>query len=224
MKKLFVLFAGVLMILLYSCEEETIVDNQPSLDAVTIEPETQENIDGKLFYKQICIYFYDFGRWQFNPWPVGSFGCNPRLPGICRIYKRCIPIIIPDPCWIIPCWIDFLDPWDIYREIDPGKFGSFKDKFELDIDPKISSVPFAINEQIMGLQFYERNELMSFKEKPVFTLERDMTFDAETSKEIGLSGNVVQAGEYPILYNKENGTFNVLLSVEKGFEKDTLQR
>ena len=43
--------------------------------------------------------------------------------------------------------------------------------------------------------------------------------DAETSEELGLQGNVVKSGEYPVIHNKENGTYNVILSVEKGFEK-----
>lgn len=223
MKKLSVLLlVGVLLTTFYACEKETVVENQPLVDQIDVKTGIDQSVDGKFAFKHICIYFYEFGRWQFNPWS-GGFSCNPRGAGICSVKKICFPVIVHDPCWLIPCWLDIFDPWDIYKEIDPRKFASFKDKLELDIDPRVSSVPFAINEKIMGLQFYEKNSLMSFEGKPVFALERDMVFDAETSKEIGLQGNAVKAGEYPILYNKENGTFNVILSVEKGFEQEPLR-
>ncbi len=219
MKKLSVLVVvGVLLISLYACEKETVIEKQPSIDQVDLKPEIDEVADGKFGVKWICVYFLEFGKWEFSPW--GGFHCNSRKAGICGARKECFPVFVYDPCWIIPCWLDVFDPWDIYREIDPREFLSFKDKLKLDIDPRVTSVPFAINEQVMGLQFYKKNDLMSFKDKPVFSLEQDMIFDAETSKLLGLQGNAVKAGEYPILFNEKNETFNVILSVEKGFERN----
>jgi len=192
MKKLSVLvFVVSLLISFYACEKETEIENQPLVDRVSIDPIVDQDVEGKLFFKKICYYDIEPGRWTQNPF-TGLFYCNSSSIGICSAKKICIPIIF-DPCWFFPCWLDFIDPWDIYKKIDPREFLSFKDKLELDIDPREASIPFAINENIMGLQFYDKNNLMSFEDKtPIFTLENDAIFDAKTSKEIGLRGKKIK--------------------------------
>ena len=74
---------------------------------------------------------------------------------------------------------------------------------------------FSLNEKIVGFQFYEKEGL--FKDN-IFTVKDPLILDAETSKELGLQGNVVSTGEYPVIVNEKNGTFNVILAVEKGFK------
>jgi len=208
MKKLaIVVFVGIFLISFYACEKEAVIENQPIVDVRNSASDLDPGVDGKYFYREMCVYLIEFGRWEWNPFP-GVLRCNKRRPGICGMEKICIqvPIIIEDPCWMIPCWPEIIDPWVIYPKVDP----------------RITAVPFAMNEGTMGLQFYNENSLMSFEGNTgVFVLEKDRVFDAETSKEIGLRGNLVQAGKYPVLYNKENGTFNVILSVEKGFESNS---
>lgn len=215
MKKRALIFLCMIVLSFGACEKEVIQNEQRLGDDVV---NLEQQVDSKLSIKMTCVYFYEYGRWEVGPW--GLF-CNKRRPGICSIKRFCFPEIYIDPCELIPCWIDFLDPWVIYEKFDPREFRSFRDKLELDIDPRVSSVPFALNEQVMGLQFYEKNELMYIKNEKtgVFNLNEDITFDRETSENLGLKGNVVKAGEYPILINEENNTFNVILSVEKGFEK-----
>ncbi len=201
-----------------ACEKETVYQEQTNaIDQIDQEKDINETVDGK-WGGEWCIYFIEYGRWQLTS---SGLRCNDNLPGICSIRKFCIPKLVIDPCWLIPCWIDIFDPWIIYEKFDPRDFGSFRDKLELDIDPRITSVPFALNEQVMGLQFYEKNELMSIenRESGVFYLETDLVLDKETSENLGLQGNIVNAGKYPILINPENETFNVILSVEKGFKR-----
>lgn len=98
----------------------------------------------------------------------------------------------------------------------PRDFGSFRDKVDIKIDPRENVFPFALNERIAGLQFYQED---GFFRDGTFYLEENLVLDAETSKELGLQGNVVKAGKYPVIMNKENGTFNAILAVEKGFER-----
>ncbi len=206
MKK--VIFLSVVVIafsILFSCEKETVGETNSILEIDEINEQTE--VDGK-WVSYRCFYVFERGlRFQGR--------CLSSNIGICRFERICIPIFY-DPCWIVPCWIDIFDPWIIYEKIDPIDFLSFRDKLELDINPREHSIPFALNERIAGLQFYEDEGL--FKDN-VFTVEDSLILDAEVSKELGLQGNVVKAGKYPVIVNKENGTFNVILSVEKGFER-----
>lgn len=208
----------VALIAFWACEKETIAENPTSL----VEDSDVNGIanDNKRFSQGMCYFYFQFGKRTFFP-PTNTFYCNPIYSGICTHEVFCIPEMIMDPCQFVPCWIDFLDPWIIYEKINPEEFISIRDKLKLDIDPEYGSVPFALNKEVMGLQFYAKNALMSFDRggKAVFTLKDDTLFDAETSKSIGLIGNVVKAGAYPIIFNKENETFNVIVSVKEGFKK-----
>ncbi|GAA4110789.1 hypothetical protein GCM10022393_08070 [Aquimarina addita] len=133
----------------------------------------------------------------------------------------CFPEIIIDPCEFIPCWLDDLDPWILYEKLDPKEFFSIKDKLGLELDSKSGAIPFALNEGVIGLQFYNKNDLMSFNKdgNAVFILKEATIFDVEISENIGLQGNVVNPGEYPIIFNEENETFNIIANVEEGFKK-----
>ena len=215
MKKLTVMIMGVMLLLSGACEKET--DYEPQNSITDSQVGVEETVEDK-YGGRYCVYFIEYGRWVASPF---GFYCNKNLPGICSIERFCFPEIIFDPCWLIPCWVEIFDPWDIYEKINPREFESIRDKLELEIDPRIGSAPFALNEQIAGLQFYEQNELMEIRDKEsgVFYLENDLKLDAETSRSLGLFGNTVKAGKYPVLVNPENETFNVILSVEKGFER-----
>lgn len=217
MKKSSVLLLIVLIMSLGACDKETIVEEQ----TFVLEESTEQLEESKARWGGNCYYYFEFGRYVVNPF-TGNFYCNKLLPGICRAEKICIPDFYFDPCWLVPCWIDFLDPWIIYEKIRPEEFGNIREKVELDINPEIGAVPFALNEEIAGLQYYAKNGLMEFEgngEGGVFYLEENLTLDAEVSKGLGLRGNVIKAGKYPVIVNQKNETFNVILSVEKGFER-----
>ncbi|MFD2563713.1 hypothetical protein [Aquimarina rubra] len=207
MKKVF-FFAAVLTLGVFcACDEET-VDNTVIEESLEFDNSNLEEANGKAHWGR-CYYFVRPGL---------KFGgrCYKQFPGICDIYKICIPELIYDPCIFVPCWIEIFDPWIIYEKLDPREFVSFRDKLELEIDPRENVFPFALNEGIAGLQFYQDE---GFLRDNTFQLEEDLILDAETSKELGLHGNIVKAGKYPVITNKENGTFNAILSVEKGFER-----
>jgi hypothetical protein len=205
MKKVFFLVVAISIGVFYACEKETVEETNSIVEVN--ESNNQTDMEGK-WASYRCYYIFERGlRFQGR--------CFSSLNGICGFEKICIPIFY-DPCWFVPCWIDIWEPWIIYEKLDPRDFLSFRDKLEVDIDPRKVSIPFALNEKIAGLQFYQEEGL--FKDN-VFIVEDSLILDAEISKELGLQGNVVKAGKYPVITNKENGTFNVILAVEKGFER-----
>ena len=204
MKKVFFLVVAITLGVFYACERETV---EEKTIVESIEDNNFIETEGKRSGR--CFYLIENGlKFQGK--------CYATFPGICEIYKICIPDLVYDPCWFVPCWIDIFDPWIIYEKLDPRDFISIRDKLELDIDPRKGAIPFALNERIAGLQVYEREGLI---DGDVFRIEEDLLLNAEISKELGLQGNVVKSGKYPVIANKENGTFNVILSVEKGFER-----
>ncbi|WP_299894045.1 hypothetical protein [uncultured Aquimarina sp.] len=204
MKKVFFLAIAITIGVFYACERET-VEEKTEVEAIEAVDATE--IEGKGYGR--CFYLIEPGlKFQGR--------CYTTFPSICKMYKICIPDIIYDPCWFVPCWIDIFDPWIIYEKIDPREFISIKDKLELDIDPKEAVIPFALNERIAGLQVYNEEGILKGE---TFVIKENLVLDAEVSKELGLQGNVVKAGEYPVIINKESETFNVILAVEKGFER-----
>ena len=208
MKNSFLLTALLTIGLFCSCERETVQEIE-EVQSTSLEiTNNNDDVEGKGNWGR-CYYFIQKGL-KFNG------RCYSNFSGICSVYRICIPDIIFDPCFIIPCWIDIFDPWDIYEKLDPRDFGSFRDKLDIKINPRENVFPFALNERIAGLQFYQED---GFFRDGTFYLEENMILDAETSKELGLQGNVVKAGKYPVIVNKENGTFNAILAVEKGFER-----
>ncbi|RZS99201.1 hypothetical protein [Aquimarina brevivitae] len=207
MKNSFLIVALVTLCLLSACDKETI-DEQQQVQSIDEEIVDLESTLAKI-HGGICYYYVKRGL-------KISGRCYSGFPSICQIYRICIPDIIFDPCYIIPCWIDILDPWIIYEKINPREFLSFRDKLELKINPEEQAVPFALNEAVAGLQFYQQE---GFFKGNTLVLEEAMILDAETSRELGLHGNVVQPGRYPVIANEENGTFNAILAVEKGFER-----
>ncbi|MBQ4822093.1 hypothetical protein [Aquimarina sp. MMG016] len=208
MKKLFFVIAVVMLVSFWACERETIQENQSTI----VDESNLETVDDK-YYGGFCFYYIEYGfKWAGN--------CYSHIPGICEYRRICIPKIIYKPCQLIPCWPEILDPWIIYEKIDPREFLSIRDKLELDIDVRQGAIPFAMNEAVLGLQFYEENRLLSSNGKDyIYTLKQDLVLDKESVEQLGLRGNVVKAGEYPVVFNRENKTFNALLGVEKDFRQ-----
>ncbi|WP_438711030.1 hypothetical protein ACSTS3_21210 [Aquimarina muelleri] len=203
MKKLAVV---LLLISVWACEKESTLKEQ----ITAIEEAPQEVIESKQSSDCYPIYGYSYSPNCFNP------PCIVIVDWICPPYET--PTLNLDDC--PPCSL-MTDPFKIIDHILPERYVSLKDKLKLEIDIRNGLIPFVINENIMVLQFYSQNKMMSFDRsgQGIFTLDDSIIFDAETSKNIGLRGNVVTAGKYPISYNKENETYNVIVAVETGFTR-----
>ncbi|MBQ4822094.1 hypothetical protein [Aquimarina sp. MMG016] len=239
MKKLsLVIIVGVL-ILLYSCQEENIFEEQ-----TTISESSDIDIQTKGPSGRFCKFTLQFNaRSEINP-ATGKRECVYNPFEICAIVD-CLPnpfvefeppLIIFDPCAIIPCGWDIQDPWIIPEVLDPAALVSLKDKLQLDIDPRSQGVPIALNKSILVMQLYKETNMLSLinqsssndiahyeaftqpqPQPSIFYLDRKLILDAEVTKNLGLHGNAIKAGKYPVIFNRENNTYNVVLSVNRGF-------
>ena len=155
-------------------------------------------------FETVCFFTVTPGRI-----PLTSPGpCKPNPNNNCFIAKNvCLPIIFN--CFLCPP-PEWINPWEFYQEIDPRVFYSIKDRVHMDVGPNQFS-PFPVNEQVMGLQYYEEFPGMRSRER--MTFHSNMELDEETVRNYRLGGNVIPAGSYPVIHNPENGTYNVLVSV-----------
>lgn len=127
------------------------------------------------------------------------------------------PPMVPGFCHIIPCGWNYDDPWEFYENIDPLKLASIKDHFKLEIEqPSAQGFLFLVNESLLGVQFYKVNQMMGEPnpQPNIYYLENEIIFAESFAKEMGLEGQIIEPGKYPILYNKENETYNVIFKVQ----------
>ncbi|WP_103068930.1 hypothetical protein [Aquimarina sediminis] len=220
MKQVIVSTMLILLIGVLACEQEN------NLEERTVVENT-DKIEAKGSTRGLCSYQFITAKQICDR---GLCKCDPRgtLDGICA-QINCFPDIFnpisPEPiylnlCKVIRCdWV-YNDPWSIYYKADPNEFGSIKDKFKLTIKSDLEGMPFAMNSNVLGIQFYNENYLMtmnygdSMPQSSIFHLKNRLTLDESYLKELGLKGNVVEAGKYPIVFNKKNKTYNVILKVQ----------
>ncbi|MEO1050974.1 MAG: hypothetical protein AAFX87_10110 [Bacteroidota bacterium] len=210
MKNLKFLFILAFAVIVTACHEDgAITEPETNVTASEVLQESKEGLDRRKY----CFPEIIPGRWVASPWTPGIF-CNSNLIGICSIEWHCfVPPILIDPCLFVPCWFEPIDPWIIYPELDPRDFASFPEKLELEIDPRVAVAPFRINEVNVGLQFYAPIEEVLNEE--VFLLENDLDLGKEFAEQFKLQSSVIPAGKYPVVFNGENKTFNVVAAVGK---------
>ncbi len=127
------------------------------------------------------------------------------------------PQTVGDFCHIFSCGWNHSDPWEVYENIDPLEFGSIKDHFKLEIEqPTAEAFITTLNDELLVAQFYTVNQMMNepSPETNIYYLNDEIVFEESLAKEIGLSGTTISSGKYPIVYNKENQTYNVIFKVQ----------
>jgi hypothetical protein len=218
MKKLSMLMVVILSVFATACQKEE-VRLEPQLVLVEKGMEiakTNANARSGGF----CKFSIEYGDKIWDPIAMDFF-CNGAPDSWCEIHETCYPnpVDVLDICKIIPCGFDFLDPWIIYWNVKPEMFGSLRDYLKIEINPKFDAIPFAMNERILGLQLYDKNSLAYGDPEPQPNIQFDhsLRIDAYVAQELGLKGNVIPAGKYPVMINEKNGTFNVILAVKEGF-------
>lgn len=208
MKNFRIIAVLFLTVFFVACQEETLVTNEPVAEGAELSTSDKDLDNARWKY---CFPVIEHGRWVANPF-TGTWYCNSNLIGICSFRWICIvPPILIDPCGFVPCWEKWIDPWEIYRELDPRDFYSFADKLEMEIDPEINVAPFRINEATLGIQFYAPIEETINEE--VLILETDLDLGEEFAKQYNIRGGVVPAGKYPVVFNPENKTYNAIVTV-----------
>lgn len=232
MKKRSLVIIGAMLIFLTACQQENISEEIETSEVVLEQDNT--NLQAKAS-GEFCRFTLQFNARSEYDVATGKQKCMNHLGSICAIVACFpnpdiifeIPPVIWDPCQIIPCGLDFRDPWVIYERINPLEFKSFKDVYNLRLDEKSEGIPFALNENVLGIQFYKHPEtsivndaIMYGDPNPqpsIFYLEKEIALDRDVAKKLGLRGNSIQAGKYPIVFNKENKTYNLMVVVENGF-------
>ncbi|PKV48952.1 hypothetical protein ATE84_0968 [Aquimarina sp. MAR_2010_214] len=213
MKKIILSFVVMLLITLWACEQESNIEEQNSIENVK-EVKIVGEIDNKLFTPYRNCIVIPKGRL------VGG-RCQDRLSFQCGREEICFPQSI-DPCKFIPCNIEILDPWVLYDKLikTPEVFGSLREYIDFPIKNKSQFFPFGINKGILGLQYYAENHLMNINygdpmpQPNIFYLEENLTLDCSFAKELGLEGNIIKSGKYPLIFNEKNNTYNVILKVK----------
>ncbi|WP_074405696.1 hypothetical protein [Aquimarina megaterium] len=227
MKKVVLTIVAVLLTTLWACEKENSIEEQITEDVKEID----SNISKKAGASQraLCIYSLTLDKQICDDRDM-TCRCDPRgsVIGVCA-QIQCLPNVFnpitPEPvysnlCKIIRCdWV-YNDPWRIYDKVDPRVFNSIKDVLKLTIKSDTKAIPFAMNKNILGLQFYKPNNMMYRDSKTLeagpsmFHLKNTVILDKVYLKRLGLKGNVIKPGKYPVIFNKRNKTYNVILKVK----------
>lgn len=209
MKKLTFLVVGLLFAsgsFFYSCEEGSEAESETS-EVLAAEP---SGIYGGCVIEEICIPEIEAGRkWWFNP-----AICMPGNPYQCTFFtgrEHCFPVIV-DCFWKWEEW--WVDPWEWNDFIDPRDIYDFrKDLEDIIIDPREDFVTFKINENMLGFQYF--NGIEGLIDKEVFNVHTSIDLDDATVESLGLKGNVIPAGQYPVVINEDTETFNAIVSVSE---------
>lgn len=232
MKKRSLVIIGAMLFALVACQKENVTE-ETGISEMNIEQNSidlQEKRSG-----EFCRFTLQIDARSVIDPITGNLVCRYSAGNVCAIVE-CIPDpdiifelppVIWDPCLVVPCGIDFIDPWIINERINPKEFRSFKELYELRIDESVEGIPFALNKNVLGVQFYETptsglqdHEIAYGDPTPqpsVFYLENKIVLDPVMAKKMGLQGNVILPGKYPVMVNKEDKTHNLLVVVENGF-------
>lgn len=210
-KPMSLLITALLLFFMMACQEEVLNDELQHENKGKEEATAFKGADNAKFGSGVCFPVIVPGRIVWTPPFI--YDCINEW-GACNTYTReCIPWL--NPCAVIPCGLEWRNPWDIYEKLryQPELFGSLRDAAQLEINPATTAAHFPVNSDVLGLQFYkEREGMLSYKG---LHLRTAMELDQETIENNQLEGNVIPAGKYPVIFNKENGTFNAFASVTK---------
>ena len=212
MKNLRIAVVFFMLIGLVACQDDPVVNNDSHPSEPTMELGFKKNGDELSRRRTHCLLDITWGQQIVNPF-TGVSTCYTSRNGICSIEWDCIEIpgTFLDPCELIPCWPDPIFPWDIYFELQPEEFFSFRDELEIDLDPGTEFVPARINEGNLVLQFYAAKEEVLNEE--VLFLANDLNLGEEFAELYGMNGSTIAAGEYPVIFNPENNTYNAIVNV-----------
>jgi len=186
MKKLTFLAVGLAFasLIFYACEDglQEQEVNSPQL----IEEEPSGLYGGRCAIREICFPEVRPGtRLLLNP----SI-CVPGTPYQCNYFtgnQICVPVII-DCFWK---WdVRWRDPWDWKEFMEIPDIYDFRKDLEGIIDPKEDFGMFRINENILGMQYY--NEVPGLIDKEVFHVHSSIKLDEKTAESMGLKGNNFQ--------------------------------
>lgn len=160
----------------------------------------------------------------FRPIYIATIRFNARRVGPYCFYapgQVCIRFI---RIWWFRCWLepDYFErikpdlclscPEDIVRVLPEDIIPDFRKELgdQLPLDEKEHAVFFPLTSGVIGLQSYGEQ---AFLNKERFYLKEDLALSEEEQQGLGVTGKVIPAGAYPVLYNERTNTYNAILAV-----------
>jgi hypothetical protein len=181
-------------------------------------PTNATSVDQNLLIR--CFRPIYIATFRFNARRVGSY-CYYAPGRICirfiRIWwVRCwiepgyFERIKPNPCLSCPEEIFKLLPHDIIPDFrkELGDNLKLEDK---ELEDKENVIFFPITSGVIGLQSTVESEVLN---RERFTLKVEIKLSEEEQKGLGVEGSVIPAGEYPVIFNERNNTYNALVGVK----------
>ncbi|RZS99202.1 hypothetical protein [Aquimarina brevivitae] len=224
----------LLILLCYSCTEESIIEVEENQTAV------EQQIEAKGPSGEFCRFTLQLYAKKVTHPVSGRATCQYDPLNNCVIMD-CLPnpfiqieppLILVNPCKIIPCDWNIQDPWEVLKFLKPEYLVSFKDRYPIDLNPKEQMVPIRLTENLLVLQTYKEHpaikdmavsynlDYVSGEPNPqpniYFKLKNNIKLDPEMSKMLNTGLNLIKSGKYPVIYNKKEGTFNIIIRLSKG--------
>jgi hypothetical protein len=192
-------------------------------EQVTVEERTQKKADVRLKVKsnnpgELSSAYCSFKVYLIESVPghrpMGQFDCTGR--GLCYVNNIiALPQAMPCPMFKIPdcSLVDCNNPWN-FRNIFVQPLPRYKNYFNgnPDPNPNVDFVPIAVTSHIAVLQFYA--ELKGTLNSQSFTLPASFKLPKEVSKNLGLTGYTIPAGNYPVVFDTKNNTLNAIVYVK----------
>lgn len=172
-----------------------------------VETSSVKSADASCF---IVLYYHTITPNYRNLW-VGTNYCQYAPGFICvKTYR-----VIRHICWLN---FDYLKdvclscPYDIYKRLPWEVFPDFRQGLE--VNPAVrwsdQAAYFPISRGVIGIQFYAESSVIN---KQSFTLRSDLVLSAEMQKELGVVGQKIPAGTYPVSFNEKSKTYNAIVAV-----------
>lgn len=214
MKTKFSIYPLLLLIGLFSaaCQHEDDLNPSPDLES---PPDLSVLVDSSFAAPNSrygCKVFVIPSFIRFNYIRNSYGGCTYRYLNICRRPERVVsvPCILKIPD-LIPPNVCLSCPFEIAKYLPEEIFEDFRKINPEIISLKANGVTFPITKNVVGIQFYAENEIINRKG---FFLRNSLPLSAEEQKILGVTGKIIPAGQYPVVHNPKNNTFNAIVPIK----------
>jgi hypothetical protein len=188
---------------LYSCKKEKVIENTVLQEKVpVVKKVTAVNGSGaRTCQRPVC-----FTEWKCNGTPSGCIA----LTRFCTDLVLCIDLIIPK-CVLVDCGpSDYIGMFNK----DPNPIPRLVDYLKGDPSPQpsLGFISYGVTERIVWLQFY--SPIKNVLDEKVFNLNKSIVLDKQNTYLQGLKGNIIPAGNYPVVFDAKSKTYNAIAVVQ----------
>ncbi|MGD1839596.1 MAG: hypothetical protein ACFB0B_01690 [Thermonemataceae bacterium] len=199
-RKLLLSIGLLIAVTFTACENEEIITSPQNSQSTQARSTNLCGPQTICYTEEITVGFNNFG----------SKVCRSAGRGECRAKTgRKICVEFEGFC-NIPALDDLFDPLEILESVNSSIFDRYAD--QLDVEGFRGKILVPGNERIVFEQFYEGIEGVINQE--VYEVAGSVMLDPAVVENYGLSGNVIPAGKYPVIFNEENQTYNAVVAVQ----------